>query len=112
MEATARYALCVGLTNLPDNEEWNVLIRVAKLLKSKFDRKKFIKIINKLNQKEPYVILDILRLISIDTEEYKHLKLCIYKNEVDGCGSGNEGNAEVHVQSQYWKLVEMDGSRP
>ena len=112
MESSARYALCIGLTNIPINDEWDVLIRLSKLLRKTFKLSLLNKIIKKLNQKEPYVILEVLDLLSIDQDEFNHLKNCIYKNEMDGCGSGGQSDAEVHVQNQYWNMAELDGNRP
>ena len=111
MESSARYALCIGLTNVPNGTEWDTLIRLSKLLKGALEGPTFNKIYKNLSKREPYVILDIISLLSIDEEEYQHLKHCLYKNEMAKAGGGNSNADEIYVEEEYWKVAQLDASR-
>ena len=111
MESTARYALCVGLTNIPNNEEWDALIRLSKILTKNLKDSKYLKITKTLNKREPYCILEILQLLSIDADEFTHLKCCLYKNEMARTGCRDQDTDEIYVEKEYWRLAEMDNNR-
>ena len=111
MEASARYAICVGLTNIPQKDEWEPLIRLCKLLKGSISDKNYIKILNNLKKREPYAILEIIGLLSLDHQEYDHLKLCLYKNEMAKTGCGNADVNEIHVEKEYWRVAQLDNNR-
>ena len=65
-----------------------------------------------MNKREPYCILGMLESLSVDAEEYEHLKLCLYRNELGSLGPGDESDAEIHAEKEYWKLGEMDTEGP
>ena len=111
MESTARYALCVGLTNVPKDDEWEPLIRLSVILRKKIKETKYIKITKQLAKREPYCILEILELLSLDQEEFTHLKDCLYKNEMARTRHRIAEVDEIYVEKEYWRLVEMDNNR-
>ena len=88
------------------------MIRLGKLLNHKQPCKRYRTIINKLEKREPYIILECLQLLSIDNLEFKHLKKCLYQNELGVLESGGKGDGEIHEEKAYWRLAELDLERP
>ena len=88
------------------------MIRLGKLLKINYPCKKYRTIVNKLEKREPYIILECLQLLSIDDVEFKHLKKCLYQNELGVLESRGKGDDEIHEEKAYWQLAELDLKRP
>lgn len=107
MEASARYAACIALTNMPQNEEWEIVKRLLVIYKkeSKKQRSKYIRL---CDRRELYVIPELLTMLSIDADEYNHLMNLIYKNDLGNNQEGDGMYEEIHEAKEYWKLGEMD----
>ena len=104
MSATARFAILIGLTNLPENEDWEVLDRLYKVLSPNLTNVAKRKLKRLLGKREPYVIPELLSLLSLDETEYLHLMGCIAKNGVENDRSRIANNEEIYETAEYWKL--------
>ena len=108
MTPSARYALAIALTNLPQGDDWNLIRRLTKM----FTKRSKIKLSKKLKylvyQNEVCNIPEILQLISIDDSEYNHLMTCLYKNGLAGSDERDSSNEEIHEKEEYWLLDSLE----
>ena len=108
MEATARFALCVALTNITEDNDWMVCKRLAKILTTSWKNKHKRRLHNLLKTKEIYNIPCALKLLSLDKEEWKHLMKCISQNDMGGNSTRNKNNEEVYAETENWKMETLE----
>ena len=108
MEATARFALCIALTNSPQKEDWKTIFKLAKILTKNWNKKQQRCLFNLLNSEEIFNIPCALKLISLDTSEWKHLMNCISQNDMGGNSTGNQNDEEIHVQKEHWWMGPLE----
>ena len=104
MSAEARFALLIGLSNIPENEDWEVLNRICKLLYPTLTNTAKSKIVRLLNKKEPYTIPELLSLLTLDSYEYNHLMSCMSQNGLENYRSRNKNNEKIHEAAEYYRL--------
>ena len=108
MEATARVALCIALTNNPLGDDWQIIHRLTVILTKTWKADKKRRLTKLLNEREPFIIPCALKIISLDLREWKHLMYCISQNDVGRDNKGNPYNEEIHVKTEHWWLGEME----
>ena len=108
MTPSARYALAVALTNVPDAEDWKLIKRLATIVTKFWPKIVSRKVHYLIKQNEVFNVPDILKLISIDDEEYTHLMTCLYKNGLARGVQGDQSHEEIHENEEYWKLDDME----
>ena len=108
MEASARFALCVALTNITAEEDWEVCYRLARLLSAKWKPQKKRRLLNLIRAREQFNIPCTLKLISLDYYEWKHLMGCLSQNDVGGNHQGNANDVEVYETQENWHVGPMD----
>ena len=111
MEATARYAACIAITNVPRRKDWDIIRRLVRLLTSFLDSKTKSKINYACKKQEIYTIPELLTALTIDKEEYQHLMNCLYKNELGRNGQGDSMYKEIHETKEYWKMGKLEAER-
>ena len=108
MSPAARYAILIALTNVPEGDDWSIIERIAKLFLRYWPKSESRKIKYLIRQRETHNIPDLIKLISIDNDEYNHLMTCLYKNGLARGLQGDQGNEEIHETEEYWELDEME----
>ena len=108
MTPSARFALAIALTNVPQGTDWKLVERLAKIFAKGCNKKEARRLLNTVKQNEVYNIPDILNIISIDKNEYNHLMCCLYQNGLAGSNQGNESDGEIHEKEEYWEMDEME----
>ena len=96
--------MLVGLTNVPEKEDWDVIIRLFKILSPAVIKRTKNKINRLLSKREPYVIPSLLSMLTLDDDEYTHLMTCIAQNGLEDYRAGGTHNEEVYEAAEYYKL--------
>ena len=109
MANSARYSICIGLSNMPKGEDWDMLKRLAKVyFKGVKDKKLKIRIYKMLDKREIFLIPDLLKTFALDRAEYLHLMNCLYRNDLESDCSGEEGSHQIYEENEHWQLEEVD----
>ena len=111
MEATARYAAAIGLTNVPRKEDWNVIQRLLKIYAKNKTKSIKNKLRNLCTKREAYAIPELLKIIALDKSEFNHLMICLYKNELERDCERNSLHGEIYEEKEYWKMGPMEAAR-
>ena len=104
MSAAARYAMLIGLTNIPEDNDWEVIDRIYSSLVPHIQTKANAKIKRLLQKREPYVIPELIALLSLDEQEFNHLMSCIAQNGMENCRKRNQDNGKVYEATEHWQL--------
>ena len=107
MTPSARFALAIALTNIPQGDDWSLIHRLAKIY-ARGQKKTYHKLTYLIKQNEVYNIPEIIKIISIDINEYNHLMTCLYKNGLARGDQGDEGNEEIHGKEEYWQVDDLE----
>ena len=108
MESSARFALCVSLTNISSEKDWLVCDRLAKILVKTWRPRQKRRLTMLLHSRRLYNLPQALKLISLDINEWKHLMNCLSQNVMGGGRPGNQDHEEVYAETENWMLGDME----
>ena len=94
---------------MPKGEDWELIRRLSKIY---FKKSKETKLKNRvykmLNRREMFLIPNLLKIFALDSDEYRHLMTCLYKNDLESDCSGEESSHQIYEEVEYWKLEDVD----